>query len=171
MKKPGIFALSFLMSLGICSMVNAQVAPYFGPSNTGSSTSGRTTDQIDSNLNPYGTNANLNLTNPYLYDNYNYTITNIFLKSICDPAIGNSLRGMSKSPNNNDSMFYLANGQIWKQYIIFGGQIIENTSTSHTYIPYNQSQPKVKIYRDKGTYGCKIMIDGDDTGAYVYRVN
>ena len=189
MKKLEILLLIVFMFFSVCLTVKAAgcVAPNFGhvsgslstkagyhlPSivaNDGINGSSSTYAGYDSSSGDANDGTNNSSSNNGVYPNQyiqNF-IGYIYSRSLCAQPVESKLKGRSVSPTNDDTRFYLVNSQIWKQYVMFGGQIIENTSLSYSYSSYSNVQPKVKIYRDQ-SYGCKIMIDDKDTGIYVYR--
>lgn len=115
--------------------------------------------------------VNADNVNIYYYQNNNTSYSAyIFSKSLCNTPIESNLKGKAVSLNSNDSKFFLMNNQVWKQYMLFGGQVVENIPSSYVYTT-SKTRTKVKIQRDPATNGCIVMIDGSDTGIHVYREN
>jgi hypothetical protein len=159
---------------------------YFGSGNVNNQTFSPSTQFIIPVTNYVGNHVYLKTGNnslEYSYNsNYNgyyndYQIYNnsfssyIFSKSLCEPAVVSTLKGKSISVNNNNTRFYLSNGQVWKQYIFFGGQLIESTTSAYKYTPSSSPDLKVRIFRPPNSYECRLMLDDIDTGIFVYREN
>lgn len=183
MKKLELILVCLILSM--CLNVKAQVnAPYFGSQGrVSSSPVDPAKDDFNNswNNNPqqhyYGNwqdnnypYPNGSYSNNYIFQNSsNYLNSYIFSRSMCDGTIETVLKGKSVSVSKNDVRFHLANGQIWKQYVFFGGQVVETTTSSYSYTSYSKNQPKIKIYKDQLTNACRVMLEGNDTGIFVYR--
>jgi hypothetical protein len=186
MRKLLYFIFFFLILISVNYSVFALDSAYFGSGNVNNQTFSPSTQFIIPVTNYVGNHVYLKTGNnslEYSYNsNYNgyyndYQIYNnsfssyIFSKSLCEPAVVSTLKGKSISVNNNNTRFYLSNGQVWKQYIFFGGQLIESTTSAYKYTPSSSPDLKVRIFRPPNSYECRLMLDDIDTGIFVYREN
>lgn len=177
MKKNWLILIITVLYIGIAFNAYAYDSPSFSRSkNSSNNTSGSQIVPVPVTGTFYSSSVSNNYiaTNTFsdTYGNYyntNSVLSYIFSRSMCDVPLQTTLRGKSTSVVGSATRFHLANGQVWKQYVFFGGQVVDVASSSYRYTSYKTPHPKVKIYRKQNSYECNIMIDNEETGIMVYR--